>query len=344
MDNAWERLVSVIKNVDIDSLTKLLTEISSKFTKNIRINYGSALIPLESLSNVKVFKNIEMSDAFNYLAKNKITVSSLDSSHYNSSPHTMISFMVINVGWWLMDYSKSVEERGSEFYIYPFNPGDSSELLVKESEIKTLNKLLSKFKKPRNFLLLDEALNAVFTLNWNYEIRKSYITKIQELLKKLVINNILPVAVFYTRAHDIVRGLKSLGVNENLPDVSDRFIMNKILSVGERSCTFYVYSKALEGVDLELIAFYLKLGEGNVVRIEIPYVLKNFINEVHAVILANSILGNGYPLAMIRAHEEAVINYDLRRFIDEEIAKRLGLPTIELFLSGKARSKRWGLV
>ncbi|HDD25635.1 MAG TPA: hypothetical protein ENF75_00905, partial [Acidilobales archaeon] len=133
-------------------------------------------------------------------------------------------------------------------------------------------------------------------------------------------------------------------LEDKVIDVSDRLLMNKLLDRGERSQLFYVYSRAITNLGIHLVAFYLKVAEGDIVRVEFPYEALDDVDTIHKVVLSAIILGNGFPLPMIRAHEEAVITYDLRKFIDEEISRRLKLPSPELLMSGKARSKRWGLV
>ncbi len=351
LNSSWDILEPKVGELDIKNFINLLedTYISKEEALFVTSHYASALIPLEPLTKKKVFTRLSRDEAFNYLVNNHACLMSIDSSYYNSSPHTLISFLIINVGWWIRDYVSDYEDRGSEFHIYPFRPGDNAELIIKSCELRTLKELLGKagLNKGLNiYMFLDEALNSVFTTNWASDVRDKYVMLLRELITYLISKGILPIAVFYTRAHDVRRGLLTLRreLEDKVIDVSDRLLMNKLLDRGERSQLFYVYSRAITNLGIHLVAFYLKVAEGDIVRVEFPYEALDDVDTIHKVVLSAIILGNGFPLPMIRAHEEAVITYDLRRFIDEEISRRLKLPSPELLMSGKARSKRWGLV
>jgi len=203
--------------------------------------------------------------------------------------------------------------------------------------------LMEKLSDYRKFLLLDESLSLTYTLSWTAEAREQMAFKIKKIIEETLKHNIIPIGVYYTRVADIVRGMVTIAGKklENIPIIPDRTILNAVLDVYSRSPLFSVYSKALQKVGLEILCFYVKLGERNVIRVEFPAEAKKAVGNIHLLIILQSILGNGYPLAMQRAHEMAVLGANERRVIEEEICRKLGIPAIEYILSRKAVSKRW---
>jgi hypothetical protein len=72
-----------------------------------------------------------------------------------------------------------------------------------------------------------------------------------------------------------------------------------------------------------LIFFYLNLGK-EIVRIEVPaWVADNsdYLDTVCKVTIDQALKGNGYPVALAEAHEQAVIKGDDRDFFFHIICK-----------------------
>lgn len=88
--------------------------------------------------------------------------------------------------------------------------------------------------------------------------------------------------------------------------------------------------------------FYLKLDE-EIARVEIPsWVAENsgLIDLVHSLVLDQCQRGHGYPVALMEAHEKAVVtNADRERFWQ---LVELSLAEDRLYVrsSGKSQSKR----
>ena len=125
--------------------------------------------------------------------------------------------------------------------------------------------------------------------------------------------------------------------------VQDKILMNVYLNEGERSSVFKVKSSVVDLVGLDLLAFYIKTS-GGVMRVEFPASVSDKVDLIHCTVLAQSILGGGYPVSLQRAHEWAVLNYNDRMVIEEEIARLLGIPYADMLYSGKRSSKRWPIV
>ena len=92
-------------------------------------------------------------------------------------------------------------------------------------------------------------------------------------------------------------------------------------------------------------SFYLKLSSDNVVRVEFPEWCLNYVDVIRDVVLAQSIIGRGYPYVLERAHEEAYISSRERRwvlsYIDKLIRSHGGSGIV---LSGKFKRKIRGVL
>ena len=132
-----------------------------------------------------------------------------------------------------------------------------------------------------------------------------------------------------------------------LSGVSDTALLNRYLGIGERSAIFESTSKVIGQYygEHRICFFYLKL-EDEIARIELPIWLAtdpDRVNLVHALVLEQMKKGNGYPVALAEAHEQAVVTGADRELFYEVVDTYLtgrGLPTA---VSAKSFSKkaRW---
>lgn len=123
----------------------------------------------------------------------------------------------------------------------------------------------------------------------------------------------------------------------------DRHIFERLVD-GERSAVFCSMSK----INIQMYGehcihfFYLAVG-GEVARVEVPKWVasdKSKLDLVHAILYDQCLKGQGYPVALARAHEKAVITaVDRRCFLDmlHTMLEREGLP---VELSRKSISKQ----
>jgi len=124
----------------------------------------------------------------------------------------------------------------------------------------------------------------------------------------------------------------------------DRDLYSKLLSPGQRSGLFSVSSTTVENYysDNEINFFYLNVGN-EIGRVEIPSWIasdEEKLNLTHTLILDQCNRGRGYPIGLMEAHEQAVVNGSDRRYFVELVENALhdhGLPS---FTSEKALSKR----
>ena len=120
-------------------------------------------------------------------------------------------------------------------------------------------------------------------------------------------------------------------------------LMQEILKVYERSVVFLSTSNVMDQYQQHQICyFYLNTGS-EIGRVEMPiWVAEDdrMLNLLHSCLLNQLSKGQGYPLALQEAHEQAVINVGDRMYLTqlvEELMVKEGLP---VDTSEKARSKR----
>ena len=126
--------------------------------------------------------------------------------------------------------------------------------------------------------------------------------------------------------------------------VRDREIFARLLEPGERSATFVSDHPTVTQYygDNGVAFFYVNVGE-EIARVEVPsWVAEDeaLVGLTHTLVLDQCRRGHGYPVALMEAHEQAVVNGADRRFFVQHLERALyeqGLPT---YTSEKARSKR----
>ena len=134
---------------------------------------------------------------------------------------------------------------------------------------------------------------------------------------------------------------------DGLSGVQDRDLFVNPLGEGERSALFASQSKIVKENYGEHIVefFYLKL-EDEIARVEIPQWVaedKAKLDLTHALILDQCKRGQGYPVALSEAHEQAVVTVADRENFQQLVGMWLADEHMEASTSAKSRSKktRW---
>ena len=132
----------------------------------------------------------------------------------------------------------------------------------------------------------------------------------------------------------------------------DALLFGELLAEGERSAIFRRCSigsdlahadRRYEEAGHGLRFFYLRIPDGEIVRIEIPEWIAHdpaAVDLVHASVLDQCHRGEGYPVVLQEAHEQAVIDGADRRSFAALIERELELRGWWTPPSGKAWSKR----
>ena len=132
---------------------------------------------------------------------------------------------------------------------------------------------------------------------------------------------------------------------EIVSGIRDRDLFSELLGQGERSCLFTSRSKIVEKKYPEehrVYFFYLRVDD-EIARVEIPKWVAtddNLLNLTHYLISDQCQRGQGYPVALSEAHEQAVVTGADRenfwRLVDSLLTDE-HLPSLS---SAKSRSKR----
>ena len=129
--------------------------------------------------------------------------------------------------------------------------------------------------------------------------------------------------------------------------IRDRDIFERLLGVGERSGLFASRSSIVMDNYREhhVEFFYVNVGE-EVGRVEMPRWAsrrEDLVDLVHSVVLEQCRLGQGYPLALAEAHEQAVVNGADREEFWRMVDIELGGGGVSMVKSAKAATKqtRW---
>jgi hypothetical protein len=125
--------------------------------------------------------------------------------------------------------------------------------------------------------------------------------------------------------------------------VNDRMLFAELLRVGERSALFLNPSNIMKRYGMHQVYFFYLKVDDEIARVEVPEwvaVRKDLLDLTHALVLDQCRRGQGYPVALSEAHEQAVVTgADREEFwvLVEQSLEEEKLPT---FTSVKSRSKR----
>ena len=124
----------------------------------------------------------------------------------------------------------------------------------------------------------------------------------------------------------------------------DRDLFQGFLEPGWRSAVYMTNSSVPRENygDHQVAFFYLHCGQ-EIARVEIPQWAaqdERLLSLTHSLILDQCRRGQGYPVAISEAHEQAVITGSDRRLFREMVAQLLDRQGVMTFTSEKERSKR----
>ena len=115
---------------------------------------------------------------------------------------------------------------------------------------------------------------------------------------------------------------------DDVARVRDRDVFDELLQGdGERSGVFRSSADEIAGYGEHLPHFFYMAAEQELARVEVPEWSLERINLLHSLLRDQIGLGDGYPLALAEAHEEAVVRADDREPI-QAIAGGRGLSAI----------------
>ena len=126
--------------------------------------------------------------------------------------------------------------------------------------------------------------------------------------------------------------------------IQDRDLFRTLLGNGERSPIFISGSRFMQKHygEHQIHLFYIRLDE-EVARVEVPQWVaedEESVNLVHALVLDQCRRGHGYPVALMEAHEKAVVTGADRENFWGLVELCLADDHLNIRSSGKSRSKR----
>ncbi len=131
---------------------------------------------------------------------------------------------------------------------------------------------------------------------------------------------------------------------EKITGIQDRDLFDNLLKPGERSCLFINRSSIVRehyGIH-SIYFFYIKTGE-EIARVEFPQWVAAYIpllELTHSLIIDQCKRGQGYPVALSEAHEQAVVTGADRENFWQLVESSLIDKHLNTFTSSKSQSKR----
>jgi len=130
---------------------------------------------------------------------------------------------------------------------------------------------------------------------------------------------------------------------EAVAGLQDSDLFRRLLSPGERSVLFRNRSKIIERYRRHhIFFFYIRVGE-EIARVELPQWVagnKDLLDLVHALVFDQCQRGQGYPVALIEAHEKAVLTGADREQFWHLVELALTRSNLSTRTSAKSQSKR----
>ena len=124
----------------------------------------------------------------------------------------------------------------------------------------------------------------------------------------------------------------------------DREILSEILAPGERSAVFVSSSSIVSDYygGQDICFFYVHAGE-EIGRVEVPSWVaadESLLGLTHSLVLDQCRKGPGYPIALMEAHEQAVVTGADRRHFAQLVENALDAQRLPVCSSQKSMSKR----
>jgi hypothetical protein len=131
---------------------------------------------------------------------------------------------------------------------------------------------------------------------------------------------------------------------DSVAGIRDRELFSNLLTDGERSTLFISQSSIVQkryGIH-RVYFFYIKVDD-EIARVEIPEWVardKDLLGLAHSLVLDQCQRGQGYPVALSEAHEQAVLTGADRENFQKLLEVLLAEENIPVTASSKSRSKR----
>ncbi|MHA1383308.1 MAG: DNA double-strand break repair nuclease NurA, partial [Candidatus Helarchaeota archaeon] len=226
-------------------------------------------------------------------------------------------------------------------------------------ECGVINELMDKYD---GLYFLDSPLVLSFTEAFRSSVQKEHISALMKLLFKAEVKK-CPIIGYIDNSYakDLVELIANICDIKKIDTITDSFIVNRFLQkFGDRTPCFICarsdevlnkYKEKFKQGDKYIekdyskgIAFsYIKTDLGRATRVEFPtWVLKysDLKNKMFNVIIAQSIVGNGYPYMIESCHEYCVIHNEDREKFYRLFQKFSEKENLNLKISTKYKRKK----
>ena len=131
---------------------------------------------------------------------------------------------------------------------------------------------------------------------------------------------------------------------DDIAGITDGGLFDTLLDIGQRSAVFSSGSKYVQKYygEHKISFFYLKAGD-EIARVEVPQWVAerdDLVDMVHSLALDQCRRGQGYPVALMEAHEKAVVTAADREAFRLLVERAMVEAGMDIQMSGKSRSKR----
>ncbi|MHA1764801.1 MAG: DNA double-strand break repair nuclease NurA [Promethearchaeota archaeon] len=227
-----------------------------------------------------------------------------------------------------------IEESGRGGKKFSQEPVDCARFRL-ECELLTQEMDIIDNRKPeieKAYFIMDGSLILSFIDRFNPKIQEEHLQTLKNAVTKSRKTGYPLIGyVDSSRAKDVVNMVASLSpINlKSINYISDSTVLEKYIKehlkinmkFGDRTCAFIcdrndpIYKKYPDVLEQRMVFFYIKLNSEQLARVEFPEFLlgnkkeeKEKINEIANILIAESIVGQGYPHLIDQVHHEAVIH------------------------------------
>ena len=194
------------------------------------------------------------------------------------------------------------------------------------------------------------------------EILDSGLIKVLDALKNLSSTRKMALASYISlpRSDDVVNALRvaicpheTVDCDRNcssgdsacdiISGVNDRILFSNLLGAGERSALFINPSMIMKRYGVHQVYFFYLRAEDEIARVEVPEWVamdKRLLDLTHSLVLDQCRRGQGYPVALSEAHEQAVVTGADREEFWQLVEEYLVDEKMPAYTSTKNQSKR----
>ncbi|MQG21539.1 MAG: DNA double-strand break repair nuclease NurA [SAR202 cluster bacterium] len=248
----------------------------------------------------------------------------------------------------LLGYKREVEEVKALIKLIRDIPSDLPILALLDGSLVLWGLAGQQFGEyVRKEIIEDGLLTALEELYNESKVRPLYVASYISLPNATEVVNTLRIKICEFPTPDCDQYCREKPVMERPCDqvaqVLDRHIFQELLQPGQRSTLFASRSSVVDkyyGIH-RVLFFYLNTGN-EIARIEIPQWVaeEEGVNNLHGLLNNQVRLGNGYPVSLAEAHEQAIVRVSEQDLFWQLVNSKISNTQIQPTTSQKSTAKR----